>query len=285
MDSPEPKQAIFSWDQTEKDPYIEFKIRRNTLIAFLVSFLIHGLLLFAIFPKNLIEATSVASLPPKSLSVSIVNLPVKKPLSIIALKEAQPKKSEVKPKLPKPAVIAVQKNAAPSKPVFKVPAEENAPTDLMSYVKAKRQQSQFLEEEAAIENAAAGARAHIPTPDESRDAIIKRNLQQHGTNGIFEIRRISGSTGQFSFRGWKNDYSNSRLELIDVEAGPDGNIDLAIVKAMIKIIRREYKGYFNWESERLGRVVVLSAKMEDNAGLEDFMMQEFFSAQGNYRRP
>ncbi len=276
MDSLEASQA--TWDRPEKDPYIEFKVRRNTLIAFCISFVIHALVLFAVFPRKPMEAG--INLPPQPLSVRIVNLPAKKPSHIIALKEEKPTQEKAKVKLTKPPVIAVQKQEAPH-PVFKVPVEPGAPTDLMSYVKAKRQQAQDMEEEAVRENAAAQG----PTPDQLRDAIIKRNLQHHGTNGIFQIRWISGSTGEFSFRGWKNDYNNSRLELIDVKAGPDGNIDLAIVKAMIKIIRREYKGYFNWESERLGRVVVLSARPEDNAGLEDFMMQEFFSGQGYYQHP
>ncbi len=148
----------------------------------------------------------------------------------------------------------------------------------MSYIKEKRRLAQELEDSAAFNNAAAST--HEPSAEEQRDAIIKRNLQQTGTNGIFEIRHKSFRTGQFSFRGWKHDYSNSRLELIDVEAGPDNNIDLAIVKKMIEIIRREYKGDFRWESQRLGRVLVLSARVEDNAGLEDFLMQEFFSAEG-----
>lgn len=273
MDIPEQEQAV--WERPEKDPYIEFKVRRNTLIAFLASVLIHLVLLFAVFPKRPMK-TGI-NLPARPLSVRIVNLPAK--THIIALKEEQPKKEAVKVKQPKPRVIAVQKQEAPH-PVFKAP-EPGAPTDLMSYVKAKKQEAQALEDEAARENAAAQG----PSADQLRDAIIKRNLQHHGTNGIFEIRSISGSTAEFSFRGWKNDYNNSHLELIDVKAGPGGNIDLAIVKAMIKIIRREYKGYFNWESERLGRIVVLSAKPEDNSGLEDFMMQEFFSGQGNYQRP
>jgi hypothetical protein len=46
---------------------------------------------------------------------------------------------------------------------------------------------------------------------------------------------------------------------------------------MIEMIRREYTGDFNWESQRLGRVIVLSARLNDNAGLEAFLKDEFFS--------
>ena len=45
---------------------------------------------------------------------------------------------------------------------------------------------------------------------------------------------------------------------------------------MIELIRTHYSGDFRWESHRLGRVVVLSARPEDNEGLEDFLVREFF---------
>jgi hypothetical protein len=45
---------------------------------------------------------------------------------------------------------------------------------------------------------------------------------------------------------------------------------------MITLIRRHYDGDFNWESQRLGREVVKSARSEDGAELEEFMMMEFF---------
>jgi hypothetical protein len=59
----------------------------------------------------------------------------------------------------------------------------------------------------------------------------------------------------------------------------EGNpsIEVAVVRKMISIIREYAKEDFTWESQRLGRDVQLSARLSDNAGLEDFMMQEFFS--------
>jgi hypothetical protein len=47
---------------------------------------------------------------------------------------------------------------------------------------------------------------------------------------------------------------------------------------MIAIIRDHESEDFIWESQRLGRDVRLSARLSDNAGLEDFMMREFFPA-------
>ena len=42
------------------------------------------------------------------------------------------------------------------------------------------------------------------------------------------------------------------------------------------------KENFIWESQRLSRDVTLSARLRDTAGLEDFLMKEFFDDQ---RRP
>ena len=45
---------------------------------------------------------------------------------------------------------------------------------------------------------------------------------------------------------------------------------------MIELIRTHYQRDFNWDSHRLGRVVVLSARVDDTAGLEEFLLREFF---------
>ena len=73
---------------------------------------------------------------------------------------------------------------------------------------------------------------------------------------------------------------SSWREVIEVDAGLLGNVDLAIVRRMIELIRTHYSGDFNWESYRLGRRVVLSARLSDSAELEAFMMREFFGGPG-----
>jgi len=49
-----------------------------------------------------------------------------------------------------------------------------------------------------------------------------------------------------------------------------------MVQRMIALIRTHYSGDFNWESHRQNRVIVLSARLEDNAELEAFLLREFF---------
>jgi hypothetical protein len=61
-----------------------------------------------------------------------------------------------------------------------------------------------------------------------------------------------------------------------VERGANPSIEIAIVRRMIVIIREHESGDFVWRSQRLGRDVTLSARAADTAGLEEFLMREFF---------
>ncbi len=70
--------------------------------------------------------------------------------------------------------------------------------------------------------------------------------------------------------------SFTHLETYAIEAKPGQDIRLEIVRSQIGIIRRYYSGDFTFYSERLHRVVTLSARKEDTAGLEDFLMREYF---------
>ena len=146
------------------------------------------------------------------------------------------------------------------------------PADLMGYINAAKERQR-----AAESKYAPGAKERGPSEDEIRMATIMRNLQPQGTNGVFQIISMGNRTARYSFRGWTN-ASNARREVIEVDAGPTGDVEREIVRSMITIIRRYYKDNFNWEAQRLERVVVLSARMEDNEGLEDFLMRDFFGA-------
>jgi hypothetical protein len=45
---------------------------------------------------------------------------------------------------------------------------------------------------------------------------------------------------------------------------------------MVKIIRKEKPGDFEWESRRLGKVVTMSARKEDEKELIAFLLKEMF---------
>jgi hypothetical protein len=144
--------------------------------------------------------------------------------------------------------------------------------------------------------AAARARrraAGMPSPDETRpepdarpqgDEVARANIERSlaqargrsGAGGVFQITRKGAREAAFLFRGWDVDSRAGLRELVQVDAGPGGNVEDAIVRKMIELIRKYQPGDFSWNSHRLGRVVTLSARREDNAGLEDFLKKEFF---------
>jgi hypothetical protein len=146
--------------------------------------------------------------------------------------------------------------------------------DMMAMLNAKRAARQ------AQENAD-GQNGRTPSAGDIATANINRNLatlstKRDGTNGIFQVLSTGTRVGKFSFNGWKSDKNNSWREVIEVDAGLLGNVELAIIRRMIELIRTHYKGDFTFESQKLSRSVVLSARLEDNEGLEAFMLREFF---------
>lgn len=204
--------------------------------------------------------------------------------NFVELPEVAPSKN---PKfLPRPASkpwIKPRADIIVAKPMAQadaVPAANSSPpADLMAYVNAVRERRRVAEMSAERENAEARASERVPSDDEIRMANVMRNIQTQGTNGVFQIVSMGLRSAKYSFRGWTKDAGSARRELIEVDAGPNGDMERAIVRSMIALIRKYYKGDFNWESQRLNRVVIMSARMEDNAGLEDFLIREFFGAE------
>jgi len=303
--------AAPAWEMPRRgDRYFQIRFGRNISIAVIFSLLVHLLLLLTLAPKLFStgephteeQQTMIVSLaPPSSKSASAepapsvseampepqpMARPAAKPVKPLVKPKAQPR-AKPQPDSSTNKIVALERPAPnsisePINPRIPAPAapEPAAPTDMMSYVNAARARREAAQGLTARDSMEIAARDNPLSEDDKRSAIIKRNLQDVGTNGIFQIRELRSNTAQFSFKGWKHEYSNARQELVDVEVGSDGDIDRAIVRKMIAIIRRDYSGDFNWESIRLGRTVILSARQEDNAGLEDFLITEFFGSAG-----
>ncbi|MES2580972.1 MAG: hypothetical protein V4552_10525 [Pseudomonadota bacterium] len=290
------------------DQVFRIQFSRNTLIAILFSLLIHALIAFFALPQF---EPDKAELPARELEVSLA--PPTPERKVAELAEEQPATPvEVVPEpvvKPKPKVITQQVNKPPKKPVFKVPdvlatnkpapekippnlsipkestqtetpPEEAPPVDMMAYVNQQRAKRSAQESDAARQNAEATARELGPSAEQIRDERIKQNFQT-GVNGIFEITNLEARNASFSFNGWTSSVSSARREFFEVEAKSGQDVRLLMIKKMISLIRRHYQGDFNWESHRLNRSIVMSARPEDNAGLEEFMMLEFFGQ--NYK--
>ena len=168
-------------------------------------------------------------------------------------------------------------SAPPQPQVEPTPTEEPtprptpaAPVDMMAAIEARR----------SARRAAEAARAGPPGPP-AEDAAT-RNLRTltggEGVGGVFEILEKGTRRATFAFNGWRPESRGQWRTVIEVDAGLGGNVEVAIVRRMIELIREYYKEDFRWDSRRLDRVVTLSARPEDTAGLEEFLMKEFFGA-------
>ena len=283
------------------DKLIRLHVSRNTLIAFVVSIVLHLLALLFLVPKIDLnpspQATTMeVSLAPKSTAPEVTPEPetVLEPIPSPApevKKKIIAKKPTSKPSTPKASDFSVPKvltTPQPSpqtvpitSPIKPQPqTSTDAPADMMAMVNQKRAQREEQESDAARQNAAAAAAERGPSAEEKRDANIKRNFQS-GTNGVFEITRLESRSASFTFLGWTSSLSNARREFFEVEASSGQDVRLMMIRRMISLIRQHYQGDFDWESHRLGRTIVKSARVEDSAELEEFLMQEFFGQ--NYK--
>ncbi|MFA9218322.1 MAG: hypothetical protein ACEQSK_14635 [Sphingomonadaceae bacterium] len=100
------------------------------------------------------------------------------------------------------------------------------------------------------------------------------------TGGVFQVDK-SYHSAEVKFRGFNANFKRRWLQQIHVEQGAEQDIETAVVKEMIKIIRKEKPGDFQWESQRLGKLVNLSARKEDEKELFAFLLKEMFP---EYRR-
>ncbi len=270
--------------------------RRRTALGLFASVLVHAVL-FLFVRAKLAEVPPRFDAPGKPdapMQVTLIQprppAPVMQPEPPKAVPE--PPKKVVQPRPRKPAAKATpRQNAAPSvrrpqsdralttvAPSSNTTATQAAPEeDFMTAMNRRREKREAAEAAAAQENAAARAAENPSANDIAKANIAFQDRRGRGTNGIFQILSMGPRVAQYSFRGWTTDQRRSQNQLIEVDAGFGGNVQLAVVDSMIALIRKYYSGDFNFDSQRLGRVVTLSARQEDTKGLQNFLLNEFFS--------
>ena len=166
---------------------------------------------------------------------------------------------------PPPATLAV-----PAPPRMTPPVEG----DLWSYIQARRRERGEAETPpVAIAKADpnAGLAANLPVP-----ATGVGTQESRRGGGIFEIKRMAYDDAAFEFFGWNSDMGRRTPQLIEVRKGDNSDMRIAVVRKMIAIIREHSKTDFTWHSPRRDSDLVLSARLSDNAALENFMIHEFF---------
>ena len=273
------------------DKLIRFSISRNTLIALICSLIIHALILLAVVPqinfsppeseRTTIEVSLAPPTQPEP-TVQPIPEPVPEPIKEPVQKPKIPKVMTQKPKpnAPAPTFKVPDVIATPKPAPETVPPKEPTYPDMQSYMKAQQAKRQGAEWDAARQNAEAVARENGPSEEEKRNQRISKNLKG-GAGGTFTLTSMSGRRATIAFNGWVDNLSNQKKQFFEVEAKPGQDLKLLIVKRVISFIRESYQGDFPWESQRLGKEITLSARLEDNSGLEDTLMAEFFGSNSN----
>lgn len=275
------------------------KARNRGIIGLALSVVFHiAILLFALehqstppqeMGTSMTAPLSVRLLPPSESSSTAapssaitVPRPVAKATTKAAgkPKEKARKDQDVARKKPVPAprekVVSVEPQLAQQA------QPEAGPTDMMSMLNNARERRR-----------AAGTPDRNDSETEAQpddNAVARANVQHsmkqaqaRGRNeggGVFQVTFKGVRTAEMIFRGWDVRRRGTTNQLLQIDAGLNGDVDTAIVRKMIELIRERQSGDFSWESRRLGRVVMLSARLKDNEELEEFLKKDFFE---NYR--
>lgn len=185
---------------------------------------------------------------------------------------AAPQAAPTVPKSP----LALPPPDAQRAPAPPLPVPPTAPpVDMLAMIESRRE---------ARKRAAQAAGGTEPTDTAPKGDVALANIQRNlrslregeGTGGVFQVLEKTAYHASFAFNGWQPERNKKWREVIEVEVKPGDDIERAIIVRMITLIRTHYTGDFQWESHRLDRVVVLSARPQDQPGLEEFLMREFF---------
>jgi hypothetical protein len=299
----------------------EFRPRRDVVaiptiwVAFALSLIVHVAALWEWLPRmrhmtldalapseanaplavRLVAPQSALSVPAPASPPSPERQPQRPPVAKSRPPKAVPRAPPAPPVIavaPPAPGIALSPPASPpvASPTTPTPAGPPLEGDLSSYIAARRRARGDTESSPSP-----GTTASAPVEDDiaRRDRIVASNLappnsQTFGelpknSGGIFGITRLGYTDAEFTFFGWNKDIRRRASQRIEVRQGDNSDIRVAVIRRMIAIIREYEQEDFVWESRRLGRNVSLSARLTDNAELENFMMREFFDASGLLR--
>lgn len=186
-----------------------------------------------------------------------------RPTPPVARKTPQPARQDSQPKAatPPPAPVAERK--------FDPQMDM---TDMLNAARERRREAGISEPESsrpAPQDDSAIARANV------QELMAQQARGRNDSGGVFQITYKGVRNAEFVFRGWSAQRNRDMRQLIQVDAGLGGDVDTAIARRMIEIIRQFERGDFTWESRRLGRTITLSARQRDSAELEAFLKSEF----------
>jgi hypothetical protein len=192
----------------------------------------------------------------------------------IPIKQTMPKIPRLPNTITLPHEKPVEEKPLPTKEEPKEPPKE---MDMQAYIEAQRKahgrptpSDTAAPEESDASRGTRNALANIA-------AINGRGGQDpNETGGVFSVTNKTFNSADLKFRGWNPNFKRRWLTAVTVERGSEPDIETAIVKKMIELIRKEKTGDFEWDSHRLNKVVTLSARPQDTQELMNFLFKEMF---------
>lgn len=251
---------------------------RANPLGIAITVLLHLLLVlvYAFWPKH-----EKAAAPPAGEAITYIaplpGKPKKKELAAAAPSKPVKKRPEVVliERLPDTITLPTERRQPPPEPAPPKP-QVDLSVDMSDMIAARRRaRGQASEEqsgeESEKERGMRNALANIAAANGK-----SKGDDRNDTGGVFSITDQSFSSAQLKFRGWNPSFKRRWLQQVDVQLGSERDIETAIVKKMIELIRKEKTGDFDWDSHRLQRVVKMSARVQDQAELEAFLYLEMF---------
>ena len=246
--------GLFGWIRKEHVPFGEPKLGKPS-----------GTLAIRLVPFSSPPPSAAPSPPPQA------------PRSPTATRRAAPPKASAPAAERLPRIPPIDR---PSPLFVPPPAESPRPApgeDFASFIASRRR---------AREGPSAPPQQPAETEQERHNRVVAENLGLTSTptfgndpergGGVFQIRSMGYDIGEFAFFGWNKDINRNSLQVIEVRRGNSANMEIAMVRRMIVIIRQLSNADFLWQSRRLGKGVWLSARPADTAELEAFILRELF---------
>ena len=275
---PSAQQSYATWERKSK----------NNRIGIGISIALHvlGVLYYLFAPSHKPVPPSTAK---RGEMVYIAPLaepkkpkPVTKPETPKAIKPPtqQPRKQVVKRSEPAPAAPKLETYVPPVQAKMTPPPEQD-----MSELIAKRRAAREAQNpqptpqppaESEADRAKRIAMANIMGA-QGRSASGER--EQKG--GMIEIVDLRANSAQVKFRHWNSNFKREWLQDVRVDRGAEQDIETAVVKRLMELIRKDWPEEVPFQSQRLGKTIVLGTRPSDEAQMSAFLMKEFFP---DYRR-
>ncbi|WP_211440764.1 hypothetical protein [Collimonas humicola] len=263
------------------------------IVGVLISILFHVVGIWYLLTQLPVEIQSPAQGNMGAVSITLAPAPASTPQPAVKTPAppAKPKTAPApaKPRRAPPKVAQERMPITPEAPRTVVTPQPDAPKyeqsvqeDFSAHIQARREQREATQ---AQERALAGEDSPSEEAPQSPNDIARANIQaQRGwmgidkakNGGIFEVRDKTPFRANLVFHGWSTDNNRSATQYIPVERGGEISIEAAVVSKMIDMIRKKTQTDIPWRSQRLGRVITLSARLKDTDELQQFLMREMF---------